>query len=431
MTTTINRDWLTTLWPGSYKGIPFHFEREKSKGGRGVIVHVFPNRDDPFVEDLGENPRYYEGEIYVHGDDVDATAALLEETLATKGPGVLVVPMRGPVNVHCPEFERADEKDKLGFVAFHVRFVRDGAATALISVPLAGRLVLAAGDRLAGALASLFSSAIKVNGQAAFVVAAAVDGVQQVAAAVDVVRQTSPVDVYVSARVRDVVAATIAAAPQMLSGVKVSPDTVSAFAASVSSLVPEPSTDAATLVGQTVIATVRALAAGLPPISAQAAMADFADAFTAAVSAPAATPSAIAARGNSMSVDQLARMAALIAWAEALALRDYAARPEGVAARTEAADRFEAELESATGADGAGLFVAIEELRGKVIEYLSRLINDLAPVIDIEASAVMPSLFWAWRLYCDPSRAGELVSRNRVRHPSFFPLKFTALSPKK
>lgn len=429
-TTSTARDWLTTLWPGSYKGVPFHFERSKSKGGRGTVVHVFPHRDDPFVEDVGENPRYYEGDIYVHGDDVDATGATLEETFATKGPGTLVVPMRGPINVHCPEFERDDQKDKFGYVAFHVRFVREGAATALISVPLAGRLVLDGADRLAGVLADLFSRKIVTLDQPDYVVDAAVVGIQQAAAVIDVVRQTWPVDPDVSARVRDAVAATVAAAPTLIGPAAPAADDVSAFALAISEIVTTPSTDGVTLVARALIETVRALAAGIAPASAQAAMAEFADTFSASVAATAFSPAAVRAQSNTLAVDQLARMAALTAWAEAVALREYASRPDGVSARGEAVDRFDDELNNAQGAESAALFVAIEELSGRVVEYLSRLINDLAPVIEIEASASMPSLCWAWRLYADPARAGELVSRNRVRHPSFMPFTFSALAPK-
>src|SRR6266568_1153217 len=114
-TTTMDcRDWLSTLWPGSYKGVPFFFESDDEEGGRGLIVHKFPGRDDPFVEDLGEEPRLYEGSIYISGDDVDAAAVSLEELLSSPGPGVLVVPIRGPVAVHVQTWKRHHEKDKLG-----------------------------------------------------------------------------------------------------------------------------------------------------------------------------------------------------------------------------------------------------------------------------------------------------------------------------
>jgi prophage DNA circulation protein len=426
---TALRDWLQTLWPASYMGSPFYFDRDGSQGGRGVVVHEFPHRDDPFNEDLGQNPRYYDGEAYVHGDDADAQANAFEEILASLGPGILVVPTRGPVNVRLLTFKRTNDKDKLGYIAFSVKFVREGAATALISVPLAGRLVGVAADAAAAAIAANFSSAVVTVGQPDFVVEAAVDGVQMAAATIDAARQAWAVDPAVSAQLRDGVTALMAAAPVLLADAAPATSDVSAFASTVSSFVSSPSTDAPTLLAQAVTGMVRALGAAIPPDSAAPAMLDFAAVFADAVTSPPLSPLAAVAAGNVVTADQLARLSALTAWAEALALASYPDRPAGVTARADCVVRFDAELEAAYGAAGAGLFVAIENLRASVVDYLTRLINDLAPVIEIEASASMPSLWWAWRLYADPSRSSELVARNAVRHPSFMPQTFSALAP--
>jgi len=122
------------------------------------------------------------------------------------------------------------------------------------------------------------------------------------------------------------------------------------------------------------------------------------------------------------------RLAALGAWAEALTRRAFAARPEAIEARAEAAERFDAELAGLIGADDAALSLAVQELRDRVVDYLSRAILDLAPVVTVEANLRLPSLWWAWRLYQDPLRAAELVGRNRIAHPSFFPERFEALA---
>jgi prophage DNA circulation protein len=55
-------------------------------------------------------------------------------------------------------------------------------------------------------------------------------------------------------------------------------------------------------------------------------------------------------------------------------------------------------------------------------------INNLAPVITVESNRIRPSLDLAWILYADPTRADELVARNKVRHPSFMPREITALA---
>jgi prophage DNA circulation protein len=79
-------------------------------------------------------------------------------------------------------------------------------------------------------------------------------------------------------------------------------------------------------------------------------------------------------------------------------------------------------------ADQSDLYSAMSALRNATVDFLSRAVLDLAPVISVSANMPMPSLFWAWRLYSDPARSVDLVARNRVVHPSFMPAQFEALS---
>jgi prophage DNA circulation protein len=418
------RDWLTSLWPGSYKGVSFWFESDDESGGRGLVIHEFPHRDDPFVEDLGEAPRFFEGAIYIHGDDVDAQAARLTETFASKGPGSLVLPIRGPVSVHCQEFRRSHQRDKLGYVAYTAKFVRAGAAGSLVSLPYAARLVTDAADRLAAALAGLFPRRVATLAQPDFVVAAAVEGVQAAAAALDVVRLQNAVDPATSAKVREGVTALVASAPLLLSR-----SDTPGEASDLLAVLPEiGAATGAEALAAGLVAAVRRLADAMPAPAAQAAMADYIGAHDVARADTYLAPTAARAAENVAEVARLARLAGLTAWAEALMRRNYASRPDGVTARGEAAERFEDEMAACFGAADAALYIAIGALRDAVVDYLTALIVDLAPVVTVESSAIMPSLWWSWRLYATPARAGELVGRNGVRHPSFMPRRFQALA---
>src|SRR5581483_10553408 len=125
------RDWLATLWPASFKGFPFFLDSDEEEGGRSLKVHEFPHRDDPFVEDLGQAPRIFKGSAYISGDLADIEALAFSELLASPGSGILMLPSRGPVQVRCKTFARKNEKDKLGYIAYSVEFVREGAPLAL------------------------------------------------------------------------------------------------------------------------------------------------------------------------------------------------------------------------------------------------------------------------------------------------------------
>lgn len=400
------RDWINTLWRASYKGVPFFFEKSEETGGRGLVKHQFPHRDDPFIEDLGEDLRIFEGTAYVHGDDADAQGSRLSEMFASNGPGTLVLPMRGPVLVRCEQFKREDERGKFGYVGYSIKLIRDGAATALISVAFGGQQAFQSADRLAAALAAIFPHVITIGDDVPdHVTDAAIGGLESGVGSLEAVRVSASVDPATSAQVRDADAALF-------------------------DLLPGLTTDNAAALASTLIANTRALADGISnPAQAQAAMADLADAHVTALAPAYLAPSDQPANVNAVEADRLIRLAALTAWAEALLRRTYKSRPDGVTARAEAAFRFGRELDQCPGADYAPLYVAISDLRGRVVDFLSRLIADLAPVIEVTANRSMPSLYWAYRLYQDPLRSAELVDRNGVKHPSFMPFTFSALAP--
>lgn len=408
MSSIAGRDWLSTLWPASFKGVPFFFEQDKETGGRGLVIHEFPNRDDPFIEDLGEAPRFFSGSAYVHGDNVDALANALKTALASRGAGTLVTPYFGPVTVHCQEFERSNEREKLGYIAFEIKLVRAGALTALISVPFLQNAGFLAAGNVAVLLGSLFPQSVMTAGQPDYVVAGVTDTLAGAASAVDVLRQSYPVDPTASATIRDQVATFIA-------------DTVPAIDGEASAPL---ASAAASLVDM-----VRQVVAAMPPASAIRASLDLAGAYSATASGvPYVSDTTRRAAQNVEATARLVRLAALTAYAEATMRRTFADRPAGITARGEVAERFEAELYDTTGAALAPLYVAIESLRGAVIEWLTGTINNLAPVITVESAVIRPSLDLAWVLYADPTRAVELVARNQVRHPSFMPRKIEALA---
>ncbi|WP_316158465.1 MULTISPECIES: DNA circularization N-terminal domain-containing protein [unclassified Bradyrhizobium] len=411
-TSQASRDWLKTLWPASFKGVPFFFEQDKEEGGRGLVVHSFPNRDDPFVEDLGEEPRVYSGSAYVHGDSADALATALKAALASRGAGMLVVPYFGPVTVHCQSFERATQRDQMGYVAFELKFVRKGAASGLISVPLLQNVGFVAADKLAATVSVLFPQAIVTLGQPDHVIAAAADTLASAAAAIEVLRQGYPTAPAASAKLRDEVAGLITDVPDAIND----------------GLAPG---DAARALAARLIQTVRDLGSAMPAPSARQAALALAASFPSAHLVLNGTPyqaSSARASVNAEAAARVARLAGLTAYAEAVLRTTFTSRPDGVTARGEVAERFEAELYDTTGAGNAALYLAIDQLRNAVINWLTRVINDLAPVITVESASIRPSLDLAWVLYADPTRAAELVARNNVRHPSFVPRVIEALA---
>jgi prophage DNA circulation protein len=416
------RDWLKTLWAASFKGVPFFVEKDDEAGGRRIVVHQFPMRDDPYLEDLGEDQRDFEVTAYVASDSADTDAGALVVTCATRGAGVLVLPTHGPILVRCLTFSRERSKDKHGYIAFSLKFIREGAAGALVSVAMLSNLIFVAADASAAAIATSFAASLQVapppvspgvvgpSTVASFVVQAASDAAQTALSALDVLRTSEPVDPIASAVQRDAIQLAFTQAPELIA----SPATVSSVATSI-------------------ISIARALGDAISPASAVPAFDALANDPTFAYVAPAApytTPSAAAAVSNHNVVMRTLRLAALTSYAEAIARVPLPDRPTAITLRANVAEYFEAEMDylPATQID---LYHAIAAIRDSVIKYLSTSIINLAPVLTVSANLSLPSLYWAWRLYQDPTRSTDLVARNKVVHPSLMPLNFEALAPAK
>lgn len=270
-----------------------------------------------------------------------------------------------------------------------------------------------------------------------YVADAAVTAAQEGLAALDAARVREPVDPAVSARLRDAIAALFAVVPELLPRLAgASTDVLNQAYAAISSFAPRPAAAggiAEAAAGAYALATAigaltRALADALAPDAAVRAMRDLAEAHGYAVQPSYATLSAAQADARRAAVFRVFRLAALTAFAEAVVRRSYASRPDGVNARAEVAARFSDELAGTRGADDAAFVLAAQDLRGRTVDYLTRLSADLAPVVRVSALRPLPSLWWSWRLYADPARAGELVARNVVVAPAFMPREFQALA---
>lgn len=397
-------DWPSTLWPVSFKGVPFYVERDTETGGRRVAVHEFWRRDDPFLEDGGAKPVQYRFTAYVANDALAASVEAVLAVLNSEGPGVLVRPLAGPVQARCTECERETERDKMGYAAITATFVREGSSFGLASLAQLGNAIFAAGDALAAAAGTLFAT-LSLAGQVNRVAEESAAAFQNVVAGVEVVRRRAPVAADVSADVRDALAALYTEAD---------------------GLVTSSGADAAGLTR--LIDAARDLSGGMDAGDAATAFGAQLDVELVTPVVYTATPANLAIAANAVLVGRLERLVHLVAYADALARVSFRSRREGIAARAAAGERFARAIGEAGDARDEAVVVALQDLGGQVADYLSRTINTLAPVATVTAPRSMPALWWSHRLYGTPLRVQELVDRNRVRHPAFMPEKFEALT---
>lgn len=87
------------LQPASFRGVPFEVEASGITVGRRTVVHEYPQRDRPYVEDMGRATRNITLQCFVVGSDyLEQTQALMHE-LEEPGPGTLIHPWLGEMEV--------------------------------------------------------------------------------------------------------------------------------------------------------------------------------------------------------------------------------------------------------------------------------------------------------------------------------------------
>lgn len=176
---------------GAFLGFPFKISRARTEGGRRGPLHQYPDRDEPYFEDLGREARRYDLTLYFVGPDADTTAELFDALLWKGREGTLVLPGLRRERMKAVKWSSDRESGRGNWVSFQVSFVEPGrnqypAATQswphrLLDAALDARTAF--GDALADALdlEGLSQEAAEALGTSAADLAFVLDGLAQVA----------------------------------------------------------------------------------------------------------------------------------------------------------------------------------------------------------------------------------------------------------
>lgn len=415
------RDWPHTLARASYRGTPFWVESDQIDTGRRLVVHEFPLRDQPYIEDMGRSTNRLNVTAYVASGRADAEERALRAACDAGGPARLVLPIER-TQAHCESCNRTFEKDRLGYIAFSLSFVREGAGAGPYPLGFLTRVVRDRAGGIATAIAGMLEAGFRGVGVPGHVMDTAAEAVRDVAAALEAVRASLPIALDAAPALARAVAALHAEAEAL---VEIGADgdrwTETRFVASAAG--PARATLAVRLTEITA-----GIAGAAEPGHVEAALAGLADYGLAETGPAPVTPWRRIAAANVALIGQGLRIAALAARCAAAVTATYSDRRAAIQVRADLAEAIEAEMGRCAGARDHPVWVELDRLRGDTAEALTRQMIDLAPVIVAEAHRQMPSLWWAQRLYGDAGRAGELIARNRTIHASFMPTAIEALA---
>lgn len=119
--------WRDDLRPASFRGVQFYVTSAEKELGRRSVTNEFPGRDEPDGDDLGRRARRYNMEAYVIGEHYMLARDALQVALEKPGPGELVHPFYGTIQVRLAGSARIRETTKEGgWAQFSLAFVEAG-----------------------------------------------------------------------------------------------------------------------------------------------------------------------------------------------------------------------------------------------------------------------------------------------------------------
>lgn len=186
--------------------------------------------------------------------------------------------------------------------------------------------------------------------------------------------------------------------------------------------------DVATI-GRTLVAAAAAIAADVDVDDAAPAFA--AAAASAAIAAPRFSSPARTIAGSFGRALAAAIEAAYLGQSfVAEAKRAFGDQASALAARARIATAMEGAIDRIANGAGQDVVALLQRVALIAGDHLATVATDLRPVVQVETRRSAPSTALAYGLYGDPTRAPELVARNKVACSLFMPTKLQALAPK-
>jgi prophage DNA circulation protein len=438
--------WRDQYQSATFRGVPFSVHESKTTGGRRVALHEYPQRNLPYAEDLGRKARGYELEALIVGADYFAGRDRLIAALEQRGPGLLIHPYLGRMQIQIQEFRLSESTAQGGIASFHLQFVEAGAATQPDATPDTAAAVDVKSSDTNTRLAEAFSSEFSGYKQPEFVLDDAAGIIGDVLDVVDAGRQTiATVAGEISSfmwRVqvlRAQVMRLVLAPADLADGLINTISGIRGLAASPLGALEvyrrlfrfghdTPAIPATTPARRRQAANRAALVNLVRGSTVAAAAQSLADAQPYRYIGPASplysAGAGAAGTGVAAGSSVTARTIQINGRAVVLAVPDapastggFATWQEAAAARDEVVDIIRAVMEEADDT----VYPALRALSAAVVAHINVQRPALAYDGRYTAATTMPSLLLAYRIYGDATRADEIEYRNRVRHPGFVP----------
>lgn len=392
--------WKDELLPASFRGVVFEVETEEMSGGRRGQLHEYPFRDAPLFEDTGRKARSKNVSAYVIGADYMTARDMLLEALEAGGPGELVLPWTGTLLMAVDTYRVAHSNAEGGMCRFDISFVQAGEVTYPSARVNTSAQTIIAVEALENTALDQFTEDYSMEGLPEYGVADAIGAAEGAVAAIEgalgkvggmlndpigalegVIGDVADNPVVLGRRLFGMFSkagAVIADASRTVNGYNIA--------------------DALNL--NRALATLRTL--GLFPRATRPAV---------------ATPVRTQMLDNRDAINDLMRAAVVSQVGGMTAVMPLPVYDDALHLRQETLAAIDTEMLIASD----DLYRALVELRARVHTDMSTRMQNAVRILELQPVQVQPGIVLAYDLYESVEREGEILARNRVRHPGFVP----------
>lgn len=363
--------------PASFRGVPFFVNTAERSGGRKLVIHEYPKRDDPYAEDLGRKARTFPIEGYVLGSDYLSQRDALLDALEAPGTGTLKHPYYGTMTVAVGEFRVRETSQDGGMASFSFEVTQTPSSPIQpTAVADTTATTLSAAQSLRATLSASFLAAYKPGVIMTEVVEALTLATTAIAATVDAVNATAQQLAQVSTLAQGLI------------------NDVDAVARSPQDVVDQLS-GLFDLLTTTAVKSVYEFNAGTRP--------------------PATTKNRVIEQANFDSLVALVQRLTVCRLAEITVGETFVSFDDAVAARESVTDLLDDQAEVA--ADDT--YPQIVALRAAVCAAVPGPDGDLPRLVTYTPNITVPSLVLAYRLYKSVDLEPDLIARNDQANPAF------------
>jgi prophage DNA circulation protein len=423
--------WRDTYRAATFRGVAFFVESADSSHGRRQAVHETAQRDTPYTEDLGRKSREFSVIGYLLGKDYHLNRDELIKACEVAGPGALVHPYRGEMNVVCRGLNISETAAEGGKCTIALTFLESGEAAYPSANVDSVNAISAKGNTVTAAAEKSFVSDFLTTGFPAYVAESAASGLAALGEYMAAPGLSfsgdlkAASDFYLQARGLASDASSLVQKPlNMVSRITGLIGSVrSAFGTNAFSMLTSLfDRSPTTYTGSTATPSRQQQATNAIAMNSlvrQVAVAEAAKAAvvtqTPVVTTTNSTPAATGTMGAAPTTTGATQTAPGVT--QTLPVPTvYDSYQAAIKVREDLVDRIDAESEVTPNDE---VYVALSDLRTSVVQAVPNPEQNLARIVQYVPRETLPSLLVAYQIYGDAGRADDIATRNSARHPGF------------